>query len=107
MTEEMRGRTSWPRPASPYEQYTIDQGVPIYRDLIGVEDVRELALGPWDRLGGRGAFVELSGAAGLVGVYLLEVPSARATAPEHHLFEELFTVLQVNPWPKTALPMGW
>jgi mannose-6-phosphate isomerase-like protein (cupin superfamily) len=103
MTEAPIGRTNWPRPASPYEQYTIDEGVPIYRGMIGVEDVRQLELGPWDRTGGRGAFVELSGAAGLVGIYLLEVPAAGSTAPEHHLFEEVFTVLEgrgsTEVWP--------
>jgi quercetin dioxygenase-like cupin family protein len=103
MAEEARGRTSWPRPPTPYEQYMIDESVPVYRDLIGVSDVRQLDLGPWDRLAGRGAFIELSGAAGLMGVYLLEIPPKGTSAPEHHVFEEVFTVLEgrgtTEVWP--------
>jgi mannose-6-phosphate isomerase-like protein (cupin superfamily) len=73
-----------------------------------VEDVRQLDLGSWGRLGGRGAFVELSGAAGLVGVYLLEVPGAGSTEPEQHLYEEVFLVLRgrgtTEVWPAGQAP---
>jgi mannose-6-phosphate isomerase-like protein (cupin superfamily) len=93
MSEKVLGRTSWPRPATEYEKFCEAEGVPIHRDLIGVDDVRSLPLGDWARLGGRGAFIDLDGTGGYLGLYLLEIPGAKALEPEHHLFEEVFLVL--------------
>ncbi len=93
MSEQILGRTAWPRPATAYETYCEAECVPIYRNLIGVEDVRSLALGDWPRLGGRGAFIDLDGTGGYLGLYLLEIPGGKALEPERHLYEEVFLVL--------------
>ena len=93
MPEQILGRTSWARPPTRYEQYCESEGVPVYRDMLGVEDVRTLQLGDWERMGGRGAFIDLDGTGGVLGLYLAEIPSMQSLEPEHHLYEEVFLVL--------------
>ena len=69
------------------QNYFDALGIPIVRG-VGVYDVRELALAPWKRMGGRGTFLELDGTGGLKGMYVLELPVGGATNPERHLYEE-------------------
>jgi hypothetical protein len=64
---------------SPYEQWIQDEGVPIVEDYA-VRDVMTVALGPWERLGGRGAYVQLAGMEGLTGMYVAEIPPAGVRA---------------------------
>jgi hypothetical protein len=54
------GRFRWKRSPSPYESFIEEENVPIIRGL-GVYDARELTLGPWRRMGGMGAYLELDG----------------------------------------------
>ena len=88
------GRTSFPRPTTPYEDYMAAEGPPIHRGVSGFSDVRALELGDWPRLGGRGAFIELEGIGNIQGVWLLGVPSGSSLEPERHLFEEVFFVVE-------------
>jgi quercetin dioxygenase-like cupin family protein len=94
MTEEMLGRLSWPRPPTFYEQFCEQEGIPVYRGLMGVEDVRELELGTWARTGGRGAYIDLDGTGGVLGLYLVEIPPGGSLEAERHLYEELFLVIE-------------
>ncbi len=59
------GRMRVKRPPTPYEVFMRDEGIPVYTG-IGVYDVRDLALGPWKRLGGRGSFIALDGLLGII-----------------------------------------
>ncbi|OGQ80283.1 MAG: hypothetical protein A3F90_10580 [Deltaproteobacteria bacterium RIFCSPLOWO2_12_FULL_60_19] len=47
-----------------YERWIEQEGIPVVAGY-GVRDVRELALGPWKRLGGRGAYVQMKGLEGI------------------------------------------
>jgi mannose-6-phosphate isomerase-like protein (cupin superfamily) len=87
------GRNQWNRPISPYEQFMEEQNIPVHRG-IGFRDTRDLTLAPWKRMGGQGAFIELEGIGGLVGIYVVEIPGGGALKPEHHLYEEVFCVLE-------------
>lgn len=87
------GRNTWSRPISPYERFIDEQNIPVHRG-IGFSDVRNLARAPWSRMGGQGAFIELDGTGGLVGMYVVEIPGGGALKPEHHLYEEVFFVLE-------------
>src|SRR5215469_12756556 len=75
-----------------YQGWMRQQGVPVYSGY-GVSDVEALELGAWERLGARGAFVQLEGMEGLTGLYTAEVPPAGILIPEKHLYEELMYVL--------------
>jgi mannose-6-phosphate isomerase-like protein (cupin superfamily) len=91
--EHYVGRNTWNRPISPYEQFMADEGIPVHRG-IGFRDTRDLKRAHWRRMGGPGAFIELDGIGGLVGIYLIEIPGGGALNPEHHLYEEVFFVLE-------------
>jgi quercetin dioxygenase-like cupin family protein len=90
----MIGRLTWARPATFYERFCDQEGVPIYRGMMGVDDVRRLELGDWARTGGRGAYIDLDGTGGVLGLYLLEVPAGSSLEAERHLFEEVFYVVE-------------
>ena len=91
--EEVAGRLRYERVASSYERFMEGEGVPIYRNSIGLYDVRDLSLGPWKRLGARGSYIYLLGPTGR-GMYVVEVPAAGAINAEHHIYEELFYVVE-------------
>lgn len=91
--QELAGRTRYRRPQSPYERFLEEQEVPIHGG-VGFRDVRELALGPWKRMGGQGAFIQPDGTTALMGMYLVEVPARGALKPERHLYEELYLVVE-------------
>jgi hypothetical protein len=63
-----------------YCQWMKSEGVPIV-DGFSVEDIRELKLGLWRRMGGSGAFVHLYGMEGQTGMYVAEIPSGGALNP--------------------------
>ena len=87
------GWGKWKRPPSPYDKYMEEEGVPVYRG-IGVRRVQELPLAPWNRLGGRGTFIQLYGTEGIWGCYVIEIPPASALHPEQHLYEEIVFVVE-------------
>jgi oxalate decarboxylase/phosphoglucose isomerase-like protein (cupin superfamily) len=75
-----------------YCRWMKSEGVPIVEGF-SVEDVRELKLGPWQRMGGSGAFVHLYGMEGQTGMYVAEIPPGGALNPERHLYEEMICIL--------------
>ena len=81
--------------ATVYEKWMEKEGIPIHMDLVGVNDVAELPLKPWARMGGRGTFVELRGMMeeGL-GVYVGEIPGGGALEPERHLYQEAIYIIK-------------
>ena len=81
------------RPALPYDKFMEAEGIPVYRD-IGVSKVQNLPLAPWQRMGGRGSFIQLFGTEGKWGCYVVEVPARGALNPEQHLYEEIFYVVE-------------
>ncbi len=87
------GEGKFVRPPRPYDSFMDEQSVPIYRDF-GISKVQDLALEPWARMGGRGAFIQLYGTEGLWGCYVIEVPGGGALNVEKHLYEEQFLVIE-------------
>jgi quercetin dioxygenase-like cupin family protein len=102
------GLTTFPRPATPYETYMEEEGIPIHRGVSGFSDVRALELGTWKRLGGGGAFIELEGIGNIQGIHLLGIPAGQRLEPERHMFEELFFVVdgagRTEVWVEGAAP---
>lgn len=75
-----------------YVKWMKQEGLPVVEGY-GVEDLRELELAPWSRLGGNGAFVKLYGMEGVSGMYVGEIPPRGALKPERHLYEEVICIL--------------
>jgi quercetin dioxygenase-like cupin family protein len=90
---EAAGYLTYKRVKSPYELFMEEEEIPIFRG-IGVRDTRELNLGPWKRLGGRGCYLYLRGLEALKGMYVVEVPSAGALHPERHMYDEFYLVIE-------------
>jgi len=87
------GSAAWRRRPTPYDTFMAEQGIPIIRD-ISIPCLQNVALGNWERMGGRGAFIQLFGTEGLWGSYLVEVPNAGALSAERHIYEKVFLVLE-------------
>ena len=81
------------RPATPYDLFMEGEGIPVHRD-IGVRRVQDLPLAPWQRMGGRGTYIQLFGTEGKWGCYVVEVPGAGALNAEKHLYEEIYYVVE-------------
>jgi mannose-6-phosphate isomerase-like protein (cupin superfamily) len=77
----------------PYLDWARREGPPIYQefaaDLLGLETAL------WPRFGERcrGAFVNLKGRGDWMGITLMEIPAAGKSAPQRHIYEEVFYVL--------------
>ena len=78
-----------------YGKWIRQEGLPVFEGY-GVEDVRDLAMGRWSRLGGRGAYIQLYGMEGFTGMYVAEIPAGGALEPERHLYEEVICILDGN-----------
>lgn len=91
--DEPAGHLVYKRSRSPYERFMEEEGIPIFRG-IGVRDARALPLGRWERLGGRGTFLYLSGCEHAKGMFVVEVPARGALNPEKHVYDEFFLVIE-------------
>lgn len=85
---------AYPR-RSPYLAWMEKEGIPIAEAMGGLDDVTQLPREPWARMGGKGTFIQLRGAAEAQrGIYVAEIPGGGALNPEKHLYDEAIYVLQ-------------
>jgi oxalate decarboxylase/phosphoglucose isomerase-like protein (cupin superfamily) len=75
-----------------YFQWMARQGIPVI-DGYGIEDVRDVEMAKWPRLGGRAAFINLYGMEGVTGMYVAEIPAGGALQAEKHFYEEVICIL--------------
>ncbi|MBM2812816.1 MAG: hypothetical protein HW416_3575 [Chloroflexi bacterium] len=78
---------------STYERWIRDEGVPVIRGH-GIQDLRDVELGEWKRLGGKGAYIQLQGQEGFSGLYTVEIPPGGSLNVEKHMYDELIYVLR-------------
>lgn len=76
-----------------YQSWMEREGIPIVEGYA-VEDVTQLAMKPWARLGGRGTYINLKGGGGVTGMYAVEIPSGGALNPERHIYDKLLYVIK-------------
>jgi uncharacterized RmlC-like cupin family protein len=78
---------------TPYGQWLVDQGIPILRGFY-VQDLRNVPLAQWDRIGGPAACVRLAGAEeGMTDGYICEIAPGKQLKAQRHLYEEVVYVL--------------
>lgn len=77
----------------PYLDWTKREGIPIYEDIS--LDLLTADTAPWPRLGDRcaGAFVHHPSRGDWMTIFLLDLPPGGASAPQRHLYDEMFYVL--------------
>ncbi len=76
-----------------YQAWQETEGLPTYSGYF-VEDLCDVVLGDWPRLGGLGAFINLEGAGRSCDAYLFEIEPGQASQPERHLYEEVVLILK-------------
>jgi quercetin dioxygenase-like cupin family protein len=78
---------------SPFVEFCAAEGLPVITGY-GVEDLRTVKLGHWERLGGPAAYCHLEGSQGFVGSLVAEIPPGQSLKPVRHLYEELILILE-------------
>jgi quercetin dioxygenase-like cupin family protein len=81
------------RVKTPYDLFMECEGIPVFRD-IGIKNVRNLPLEPWRRMGGIASFIQLIGTESKWGSFVIEVPGRGALNPVHHMYEQIFLVIE-------------
>jgi mannose-6-phosphate isomerase-like protein (cupin superfamily) len=92
--EDRAGLRNYLHAKSPYQAFVEWENIPVYRDIIGVPDIRDLELGDWDRMGARGAYIRLNGLDDIKSLYALEIPGRSQTAVDHHIYHEFYLVIE-------------
>ena len=92
--------------ADPYLEWCQREGIPIHEDF-GV-DLLAAETAPWPRLGDKcgGAFVHLKGRGDWMTVFIYEIPPGGSSAPQHHLFDEIFYVISGSGSMVVEMPDG-
>jgi gentisate 1,2-dioxygenase len=88
----------------PYLDFAKSEGIPIVEGFS--VDCLKLELEPWERLGGRGAYVHLAGRGDYVNCYVVEIESGGELNVERHLHDKLIHVLQGHGATVVELPDG-
>ena len=78
---------------SAYQQWVKSEGLPLVEGY-GLEDVREVKLAPWARMGGKGAVIYLYGSEAFSGMYVAEIPPGGSLAPERHIYDEIIYIVE-------------
>jgi hypothetical protein len=75
-----------------YLDFIHGEGLPI-TEGFGL-DLFQVDVGPWPRMGAvNGAYALTSGRGDFIDMYVLEIPAAKASDPQKHLYEEVVYVL--------------
>jgi hypothetical protein len=77
---------------STYEEFLEHEKIPVVTGFF-IEDIRKVELAPWERMGGRGAYLNLEGSEGVNDSYVCEIPPGKSLKPQRHMFEELIFVV--------------
>lgn len=78
---------------TPYDEWAMSQGIDVVKGYF-VEDVYNMPLKWWERLGGCGALINLEGTGYLDDAYVCSIPPGKSLKAQRHLFEELVYVLE-------------
>ncbi len=100
------------RPKPFFETWQQGEGIPVH-DVFYVDDMMAVELGDWDRLGCKGAFVNLADPF-LTSAIIIEIAPGAKTTPVRHMFEtwcfvvdgEGETFIEQEGSPTNSIPWG-
>lgn len=75
----------------PYADWAVAEGVPVVEDFA--VDLLAAEVKIWPRFGCNGAIVNLKGRGNFCSIFLLELAPGGSSAPQRHLYEEVYYVL--------------
>jgi len=82
------------RPPAFYDAWMENEGIPIH-NLFHVENLMDVELGPWERFGVEGAFVNMADPF-ITSAMMIELPPGGQTKPQRHMFETWVFVVDGN-----------
>ena len=87
-----------------YLDWCAGEGIPIYGGLL--LDMVTAETADWPRLGVKGAIANFEGRGDFCSMFKIELPPGTSTTPQHHLYEEICYVVEVNPDPTVIEPLA-
>ncbi|MPZ48640.1 MAG: cupin [Dehalococcoidia bacterium] len=91
--DQKAGYLHYRRPASPWELFQKEENIPVFKG-IGMKDSRELPRAPFERMGGLGTYIQVTGTNNQTGMFVWEIPPRSASKDIRHFWEERFIVLE-------------
>jgi quercetin dioxygenase-like cupin family protein len=88
-----------------YDKFMESEGIPVVEGWY-VADVRETERRPWQRLGGKGAFIQLYGQEDITALYVVEIAPGDALKSERHMYEEIYYILDGSGSTEVVAPGG-
>lgn len=88
----------------PYREFLRSEGIPVV-EAYSV-DCLELPLEPWERVGGLGAYVDLTGRGDFTSAFVVEIPARGQLNPEQHVFDKVYYVFKGRGSTTIELPNG-
>jgi mannose-6-phosphate isomerase-like protein (cupin superfamily) len=98
------GNTNQYYALDPYRDFIKTEAIPVVEGFS--VDCLSVELEPWERLGGRGAYVHLVGRSDYLSCYVAEIPEGDQLKVEHHLYDEYIYVVQGHGITTIELPHG-
>ena len=89
----------------PYLDWVNAEGMPVIDGGYGI-DLFAVETGPWPRFGTNGAAVHLTGRGDFCNMFVFDLPPGGSSAPVHHLYEDIYYVLEGHGSTQIELPDG-
>ena len=89
----------------PYLDWVNAEGMPVVEGGYGI-DLFAVETGPWARFGTNGAAVHLKGRGDFCNMFVFELAPGGSTNPAHHLYEDIYYVLEGHGSTQVELPDG-
>ena len=91
--KKSKAKDDLPERIDTYGRWVEAQRIPVLRGFF-IEDLNTVELAHWDLKGVPAALVLLEGTGGTNDGYVMEIPPAGKTKPQHHMYEEMVYVTQ-------------
>jgi len=75
----------------PYAEWVSREGIPVAQGMA--LDLFEVETADWPRIGAKGAITRFRGAGDFCSMFVVELSAGGSTTPQHHLYEEIYFVL--------------
>ena len=89
----------------PYLDWVNAEGMPVVEGTTAI-DLFAVQTGPWARFGTNGAAVHLKGRGDFCNMFVFDLPPGGSSTPVHHLYEDIYYVLEGHGSTQIELPDG-
>ncbi|MBI2987032.1 MAG: ethanolamine ammonia lyase-activating protein [Deltaproteobacteria bacterium] len=75
-----------------YEVWQATESIPVIKGFF-IDDLRTMPVEPWERVGGKGVWINLEGTGDTNNTYVSEIPPGGELKPQRCLYEEIIYIL--------------